>query len=1146
MNTANGGNRGGDGAVAGGGGTAPAPVDPLAAATAAAAAELGLSPEAAAAVMTRNGGQRGDNSDNGFGVYTTACKVAKKTGDTSVVFAVLGLIQRDPSFGVGETSVLRFIYQAPMAHIDKDKIRNLLPSLFLAKHDPSPPVKRLMKQLWDTLITAQGLQRLLITLQNDVINYLRVSLKSSQWREREAACSGLESFLPLRPWNVVRNVGENLWIAGMSVLDDVRDSTRIAAIGFMKVLSDQVLRACNQEESGSTSAVVDDAIALIMPILLDKGLVAPSQEVRGFTLGVLVKLIKSSRSSLKEWLVRLVAVLVECMSAMEPKTLQYMQFHTARLQISDEELENMRVKLSRQSPMQEALDACLQAIGERPVEVHEVTRALCSQLQSGVGLATRTAAVQSLSYLADNLPGELGSTEHGSKAFRIVLSSLINSPHMAVTLNKALLGGLGSLAKVINANVLESGCEELISRYELLGRDDGSEAPVIASCLLQLVSRAGDRILDDCTWSRLLAGTYIGTYDTDLEARGVWTKLWPEVLSGSATGTKTSALLRVLPIVVKLVCALLTDLAWDKRKQAVAVIGDLTVSLSSQHLSPSMGSVVEALIRSVPGQIWSGQAVALESLSAVVGKCFLTGNVHFTAPETSLLLYRYKGNDTLKVSEGSGEVAEAKKSTSEDNEEVVVITLADAIVKKTPLLSGTTSATIDTASIALIIELSQSSYYPESEKKSEESSYDEKNHGYLDKIWSLSLRGLIALLLHESRRGDREYRLSAAKALSTLPWTTISSIPEGRIIFSEYVAEFALLGGVAPPASKATVASGTASIEPSRLLLSGGEKLDLNSDKKKKPQTNSALFGSRYGIDFKEKKQSVTRRSPIPPTVVSVSPIGDALVESDIGDTDASDIIDDSEMVIDNSSVEQGSDATLIQQRASDQSPTSQMETIESVEGETDIVTTGTPAISSTAHASSHITDPAYRVKFMDCISIGWPSQTVDGISSNQLLGVTSSSDLWTVKDTRGAGTVKVYDLIEWAINTINSGDVWSIRVSALQILGVILSTWSREKHEVDLDSSDIELFLSVVKVINAGVRDTKYSKIRIASLLCLNKLLCGQGSGQYLLDREEVRLVLRTAADDKEPSVLEAASKAQKSWLALNAPKGAGQTIRA
>ena len=111
----------------------------------------------------------------------------------------------------------------------------------------------------------------------------------------------------------------------------------------------------------------------------------------------------------KQWLIRLVGVLVESMSALEPKTLQYMQFHTARLQINEEELESMRVKLSRQSPMQEALDACLQALNGRPQDVPETVRTLRSQLQSGVGLATRVAAVQSLAYLADTHPGELGA-----------------------------------------------------------------------------------------------------------------------------------------------------------------------------------------------------------------------------------------------------------------------------------------------------------------------------------------------------------------------------------------------------------------------------------------------------------------------------------------------------------------------------------------------------------------------------------------------------------------------------------------------------------------------------------------------------------------------------------------------------------------
>jgi hypothetical protein len=98
--------------------------------------------------------------------------------------------------------------------------------------------------------------------------------------------------------------------------------------------------------------------------------------------------------------------------------------------------------------MQEALDACLQSFTGRPQEIPDVVRVLCNQLQSGVGLATRAAAVQSLSYLAETHPGELGATQYGVKAFLAVVRSLVNSPQMAATLKRALMGGLGTLAKV--------------------------------------------------------------------------------------------------------------------------------------------------------------------------------------------------------------------------------------------------------------------------------------------------------------------------------------------------------------------------------------------------------------------------------------------------------------------------------------------------------------------------------------------------------------------------------------------------------------------------------------------------------------------------------------------------------------------------
>ena len=94
--------------------------------------------------------------------------------------------------------------------------------------------------------------------------------------------------------------------------------------------------------------------------------------------------------------------------------LQYMQFHTSRLQIGEEELEQIRLKMSHQSPMQEALDLCLQSLDRDfpgfPLQdfdlenhknlLHDVVFELSTQLNRGVGLATRVAAIQSISYLA--------------------------------------------------------------------------------------------------------------------------------------------------------------------------------------------------------------------------------------------------------------------------------------------------------------------------------------------------------------------------------------------------------------------------------------------------------------------------------------------------------------------------------------------------------------------------------------------------------------------------------------------------------------------------------------------------------------------------------------------------------------------------
>ena len=59
---------------------------------------------------------------------------------------------------------------------------------------------------------------------------------SPLWRERDSACLALESLIPQRSWQSLKEFMPELWSNGLKVLDDVRTSTRMAALDFMKVL----------------------------------------------------------------------------------------------------------------------------------------------------------------------------------------------------------------------------------------------------------------------------------------------------------------------------------------------------------------------------------------------------------------------------------------------------------------------------------------------------------------------------------------------------------------------------------------------------------------------------------------------------------------------------------------------------------------------------------------------------------------------------------------------------------------------------------------------------------------------------------------------------------------------------------------------
>ena len=203
---------------------------------------------------------------------------------------------------------------------------------------------------------------------------------------------------------------------------------------------------------------------------------------------------------------------------------------------------------------------------------------------------------------------------------------------------------------------------------------------------------------------------------------------------------------------------------------------------------------------------------------------------------------------------------------------------------------------LTTKSIAEALELTHTS----SSAGSSGSALIHHSHGGDMYPWKVSLRGILTLIIHETNRSDKEYRLSAARALSFLPWVSISgalAVPDNRSsssmvvgntstseeqlsavpsagagmsIFDDYFEQLAALAGIPPYYAVATEemdnnTTTTGSITDNKALSSAKTMEKKGSHQ---PRGN-ALFGSRYGIDFNQKRNTLVNRRVTTANVVA-------------------------------------------------------------------------------------------------------------------------------------------------------------------------------------------------------------------------------------------------------------------------------------
>ncbi|CAE7531216.1 ECPAS, partial [Symbiodinium microadriaticum] len=774
-------------------------------------------------------------------------------------------------------------------------------------------------------------------------------------------------------------------------------------------------------------------------------------------------------ASLQDHLIELISVLVESMSAMEPQTLQYMQFHTDRLQISNEELESTRLKLSQQSPLQDALDQCLDAL-QAPAcagMVPEVVRNLAGQTKSGVGLATRVTAVRSLMFIINSDAHAAIPQSTTQKGFRSLISSVVPAPPPSVTLKKEMVASLGALSRICDSMFLTEMVSSLMTINRKSGVDNVDLVVTIAECIHQIISKAGDAMQEEIgMWNEVISCSYIGSFDEHEEAKMTWEKVLSCAIIQSTLGTKEAAIKAVLGDILRSVVYHLYHQSWIMRTQAISVLKDMLLCIPSGLVAPNTAEVMVALLRTLPGQMWRGKDASLRVIAQLLEKCPQCLDAEMSTES----LLRVVPVPPVVI--GPDGVSRESKRV-DDSQTLLVIALSDMTSR---------------ASLAENITSRLAAYHKDHQLDLSNTVNPQQSIFPKCSAWRLSWTGIITLLLQESERTDRQYRLAAAASLSALPWNAMKS-PAAVLSILPMIGRILQCAGM--PTSVTGIVDTLDSTDKNSSDLSTAE------DAANKParRTNYDMFGGRYGGDSvpDNRKKGIKRARVGRPDENSTLAI--AAADPLLGDgEDAS----DAEGVVED---------TL---------------TVTAPEG--DAVTNDAVSTSYQMSAS----DAAFRVKFLETAAALWPNHNMFSAACQAVEESVTDAKSVPVADVIQMVRRMPEATVDWALLVVRH-EVWSVRKAVLLLLqAMVNAAWplSNAAQAVVLD------------IISVSLDDNKYSQVRAAAASTLLKLIAeGLGeSGNYdSLDSDAMKSKLNSMVSrmslDTNPAVILSYASIQKKW---------------
>jgi len=326
----------------------------------------------------------GDGSTNAYGDILS---LAAEVGDPTLVYHFFSVVANSAiwksaatfgKFGLSnvfeDSSAIGYLVENP----------KIYPKLYRYRFDPNPTVRRSMDTIWAALV--KDTNGLIDERFDDIVQDLLSSILTRSWKVRAASCDAIVDLVQSRQFERSEQYFSDIWAKCFKVLDDMKPTVQIAAARLAKVLTSILVR--NLEASGS-SATTTALLGKVLPFLMSSsGLESRTDVVQAFSLRALQDIIKkASPTVLRPLIPDLIERLIGLSTDMESGTVNYLRQHAAEYDVTEQDVDDIRIKALRMGPWTESIERCLDMLDDETVA--KLVPALERAVKSAIDLPSK-------------------------------------------------------------------------------------------------------------------------------------------------------------------------------------------------------------------------------------------------------------------------------------------------------------------------------------------------------------------------------------------------------------------------------------------------------------------------------------------------------------------------------------------------------------------------------------------------------------------------------------------------------------------------------------------------------------------------------------------------------------------------------------